>query len=313
MTRGPAGVDSRVRRLLDVLTWIADHDDSLTLAELADRFGGTTEDIRRDLVLAMCSEFRGAFPGDLIDLDIDDDVVTLRDPKLAGAGRVLDRATAFRVLAAVRLLQQLNGSRVPMALETAATQLAARLGGYEATVETQDTDHVDQLRDGISAGTRFQLEYKRPFESSLISYVIVPQRLWFADGVWFFEAEKEVPTGLVLRTFRADRVRSLQALPEPTTSDRTVAVREAAEMQETVLLRVPKSFGWIAVHYRGEVKASHRDDTLDVEITFFAPAPPRLAELLLRCSEIEILEASTELLLHTQQILSGLRSSIRAR
>jgi predicted DNA-binding transcriptional regulator YafY len=298
---GPASVDTRLRRLVDVFAWLVDNGGFATFEELAERFGGNAAQIQRDLIVAMCSEFRGAFPGDLIDVDVDEDGVTLREPKLDVVARSLSRSAAYRLLVAARLVGQTHPHLVTETLASAIQRLSQRLSentdaSLQVAIETPAA--LNTVQAAIADHRPFTILYRRPYDAQPSTYLIVGLRTYLDEGVWYLEAQRAQDGAR--RTFRLDRVVAVETSTVPVIASREAeTARSSTEASQasgtrTVRLAVTAGNEWIVAHYRGRIQRTSQvgqATRVTAVLELFEPVVPRLVDIAVRLgSDFAILD-----------------------
>jgi proteasome accessory factor C len=208
----------RLRRILVMLPFIIAHP-GVTTGELADRFNVKRRDLLADLELVFLCGLPGYGPGDLIEVHLDDDRVTV---DMADYFKNPLRITPDEALtlylggaAAVRLM----GPDQADALESALGKLGAALGSgtgqpaIEIELEAGSTSHFELLQEALEAGQRIEIEYLSASTGELGARAVDPWGLIAALGHWYLvgldhRSEEE-------RLFRTDRMRSVRVLDEP--------------------------------------------------------------------------------------------------
>lgn len=299
-TRGVPRTSERLGRMLAIVPYLVQHPGS-ELREVASAFGVDAAQLRRDLDLLFMSGLPPYGPGDLIDVDVDEDgriwismadhfsrplkltrsealAVYLRGTELLATPGVPDAP------ALAKALEKLRDSLGPETLGAAQGRIEIAAGGTAP-------EHLDVLRDSAAAHERLTIEYFALSTGERSRRTIEPEEVFSDLGHWYVaawdvDADAE-------RLFRADRVRAVQRTGEtfrprglegagrdlysPTGED--LAVR----------LRLRPAGRWIAEYY-ATTEAVELDDG-GVEVTLPARQLGWVARLVLRVGDdAEILE-----------------------
>lgn len=220
MARGHRGAEERLRRLLVMLPWLMERGEA-PLAEVAERFRLSEDDVAADLELvAMCG--LPPFVDELIDVFIDEGTVFVGVPRLFTRPLRLNSTEAFELLAAGRAAMELPGADPSGPLGRGLAKLAAALGGDAPSGEGLDIDlerpaTADQVADAARRLEQLRITYWSASRDESTERVITPRQVYADRGNWYVTATDHRTESL--RTFRLDRIESLEAtgeLGEPT-------------------------------------------------------------------------------------------------
>ena len=288
--------------MLAIVPYVVQHPGS-ALTEVASAFGVPPSQLRRDLDLLFMSGLPPYGPGDLIDVDVDEDGhiwISMADH--FSRPLQLTRIEALAVFLRGTELLATPGMPDAPALAKALEKLRSSLGAEmlseaEGRIEIagggRAPEHLDVLRDGARTHERLSIEYFAASTGEWSSREIEPEEVFSGMGHWYVaawdvDADAE-------RLFRVDRVRSAaptggtftprglrgagRDLYSPTGED--VAVR----------LRLRPAARWIAEYY-ATTDVEELDDG-GVELTLPARQLGWVARLLLRVGDdAEIVEPS---------------------
>ncbi|MBI1350857.1 MAG: WYL domain-containing protein [Actinomycetales bacterium] len=199
----------RLARLLALVPWLVAHPD-VTIAECAQHFGVTEEELERDLWLVVVCGVPGYGPDQLVDIDFwDDGVIQVIDPQTLGRPMRLTQEEATTLLVSLRMLAQLPGIDGREAVLSAAAKLEEASGASGAQrqvavsvgVPAQVSEVVDEA---LRAGRELSIRYAAATRDEVSERTILPLRLLVVDGIGYLEAECR--SAGALRTFRLDRV-----------------------------------------------------------------------------------------------------------
>ena len=211
--RGPRPAEDRLRRLLVMLPWLMERDQ-VELAEAAARFDLTEAEIAKDLELvAMCG--LPPFVDELIDVFIDDGVISVGVPRLFTRPLRLNAVEAWELLAAGRAAMELPGAEPDGPLGRGLAKLASALGEDDTSGVRIDLDRpelTDLIADAVQAGAQMRVRYRSPSRDEATERLIVPRQVFADRGQWYVSADDD-RSGEV-RTFRIDRIESIEPTGE---------------------------------------------------------------------------------------------------
>jgi len=276
--------------MLVVVPYLVQHPGS-RLVEVAELFGAAPEQLRRDLDLLFMSGLPPYGPGDLIDVDVDQDDriwITMAD-HFARPLR-LTRSEALALYVRGTELVATPGLPQAPALASALGKLRETLGPetldadglIEVTGGGTAPEYLGLLREAAEAHRRVEIEYFSASSGAWSTRAIEPEAVFSSLGNWYVAAW-DLGAGAE-RLFRADRVRRAVDAGEPfeprglagagrdlyTPGIDDVAVR----------LRLHGGARWIAEYY-ATVDPVELDDG-SLEVTLPARRLEWIAKLLLR-------------------------------
>ncbi len=155
---------SRLERLLAVLSWLAQHGQ-VSLTELADQFGMTSEQLTADLELAACCGLPPYTPDRLMEIIVGEDHVEALLGSELGRPRRLSAQEGFALAAAASASVAARGEPTgPDAekppLERALAKLEAALGNREVLgVDLGEPAHLATVREAVAAGDQLEIDY----------------------------------------------------------------------------------------------------------------------------------------------------------
>jgi proteasome accessory factor C len=254
-----SGTD-RLPRLLALVPYLLARP-GIRIADAADDLGITEKQLRDDLQLLFVCGLPGYGPGDLIDMSLDDDTVTITYD--AGMERPL-RLTADEALALVVALRSLaevpglsTGDAVERALakvESAAGDAAVSAGRVAVQTSYADTSRVKEVRGALERGRAIRMTYYTAGRDATSERVVDPMRLLLVSGLTYLEAWCR-KAGAV-RRFRVDRIDALTELeeaaappPEASVPDIRAGMFQPSSDQPVVTLRVGRTARWITEYY----------------------------------------------------------------
>ncbi len=216
---GTAGVnsDDRLSRLLLLVPYFLARPGQ-PLEKAATELDTTADQLREDLSLLFMCGLPGYGPGDLIDMTIVDDRVTITYD--AGISRPLrlsaDEATALVV--ALRALADVPGLAARDVVLRALAALEGAVGQASEVVNVAAPHYVDErtmsvVSGALEGGRALQLRYYTAGRDAVSDRTVDPIRLLLGSGMAYLQAWCRSAEGI--RMFRLDRIECAQALDEP--------------------------------------------------------------------------------------------------
>jgi proteasome accessory factor C len=204
---------TRLDRLLAVLSWLAQRGQ-VSLAELAERFGMTAEQLVADLELAACCGLPPYTPDRLMEIIVGEDMVEAELGDELGRPRRLSAQEGFALAAAARASASVQGGEPDSALERALTKLEAALGERGVVgIEFGEPTHLAAVRDAWSSGAQLRIDYLSAWRDARSTRVVDPVALAAQGGHWYLDAWCHTAGGI--RRFRVDRIVGADLTGEP--------------------------------------------------------------------------------------------------
>lgn len=303
MARSSSNFAPRLRRMLLMVPWLLESGGS-TVAELAERFGVSEDDVIRDLNLVMCCGVPPYGAEHMITVMLDDDgsVLAWKGPFFNRPMR-LTPTEGFAVLAAGRALLAVPGADPSGPLATALEKLEAALGsageggGPSVDVDLEAPPLLAVVRAATEAGERLAVEHYSSWRDEVTARTIDPLLVFSAEGRWYVSAVDS--RSREVRHFRVDRLASAVATGErfERPADAPTAppdqVFTGADSTEVTLL-LPASASWVAEAYDPlDVASVDGGDRLRVRLR--VSGERWLERLLLRVGPEALVEAPAEL------------------
>jgi proteasome accessory factor C len=226
----------RTERALDLIPFIS-KNPGWSIAALAEKFNTSPSQIMNDLEMLFMCGLPGYSHLELIDLEIDEDYVAVRNAQNLDSPRKL---TYPEVVALLLGLDSLMNQIIDSQLLDRATQLrktlSSFLGGQSSIAsvvnERYEYSHIDILiQDAIKNGSALEIQYRSSRTDSMSERTIFPRSLYFDRGhlytIAFCQKAGE------LRHFRNDRITRgtpIVDLPEP----QILATSEAQILDQVV-------------------------------------------------------------------------------
>jgi proteasome accessory factor C len=271
----------------------------VSVATAAEAFGVSENQLRADVELLFCCGLPGGGPGDLIDIDLGADTITVLDPQTLDRPLRLSGDEAQALLVAVRALADVPGLTERAALERVLAKLAnANATGRQehgapepaepqvvVALEAGDSQALPVLRSALTARQRVRLRHLAATREVATERDVDPMRLLAREGHWYFEGWCHLAEAV--RLFRVDRIESAELLAEPADPPPDAVPRDLADglfqprpNDTLVELELRGPARWVADYYACESVRELPDGALAV--TLRTPDPGWLVPLLLR-------------------------------
>lgn len=262
----------RLGRVLNLVPYLLARP-GIRIAEAAVDLGVGEVELRDDLHLLWVCGLPGYGPGDLIDMSLDGDTVTITYD--AGIDRPLrltpDEGLALMV--ALRTLAETPGlaerdavERALAKIESAAGEAADAAGRVAVRGPTAEryADRLTELRGALDRRRAVRLRYYTAGRDETTDRVVDPMRL-LSVGAWAY-LEAWCRRAEAVRLFRLDRIDALTELAEPAAPPpqaRPADLRQGpftpSPDQPLVTLRVARGARWITEYYPCEQVVTEPD------------------------------------------------------
>lgn len=243
----------RLERVLTMVPWLLDHPGA-ALDVIAHRFGATPGDVLADLdVLGYCG-LPGYGGGDLIEVRLLGDRVSVHMADYFRRPLRLTVREAVTLLLAAQALAGVAALPESGPLARAAGRLERLLGadtgrGAAVTVELAEPadEHLATLRRAVDTGEVVRLTYRSESKAETTEREVEPWSLTAAGGAWYLQGWCRLADGP--RDFRVDRIRAAAATGEaapPPAADPDPPVYRPAPGDPVVVLDVGPGGAWVA-------------------------------------------------------------------
>lgn len=277
--------EAQLTRLLRLVPYLSGHQ-GVTVAETAEVFGTTQQQVLRDLEVLQFCGLPGGLYDDLFDVDIEgarqDGHIFFRNADVLARPLRLRPAEAAGLLAALRVVVEVAGESD--AARSALAKLEAAVGRemdrLTVAVAASDPGHRAQLAAAIAGRSAVRLRYRTPGRAGVSEAVVEPARLHVADGYTYLDAWSRVRDAW--RSYRLDRIESVEPTGEPggEHGDPPAGWFEDAPTQLT--LNVTPEAQWVAEYYPTSSAAAEDGG---VAVTFPVASTDWAVSLLLRLGE----------------------------
>lgn len=281
----------RLRRMLAAVPYIIRHP-GVRVSEVAGLFGLSERDLLQDLNLLFMSGLPPYGPGDLIDVETDDEGrVWIRMADYFSRPLRLTTSEALSLYLRGKALLGTPGLHETGALTSALEKIEESLGpeALSRLVERVDLEtgvelarRLDTLREAVAQRRVVRIEYFSAARDALTTREIDPEHVYSAAGHWYVVAWDRDQDAE--RMFRADRMRSA-VLTDQTFEPRGLEGADRplytkTEQDVPVRLRLEPPARWVAEYY--VVEDVHELGGGSLEVTLPAKDLAWLAKLILR-------------------------------
>jgi proteasome accessory factor C len=269
---GPARASAdRLARLLNLVPYLLARP-GIQVAEAAADLDVTERQLREDLELLWVCGLPGYGPGDLIDMALDGDRVTITYD--AGIDRPL-RLTpdeALALVVALRMLAETPGMANRDAIERALAKIESAAGDLaDAPVAVRlpgNARRLAEIRSAVQRRRALLLTYYTATRDETTERIVDPIRVLMVAGRGYLEAWCR--RAEAVRLFRTDRIDALTELDEPAAPppqaqlhDLSSGVFQPTPDLPLVTLRVGRAARWITEYYPcEEVRETGGEDWL---------------------------------------------------
>lgn len=273
---------NRIARILAMIPYTVEHEVA-TIDDLMERFGyAHRNDVVKDLQLVFLTGLPGYGPGELIDVDIFDDEVTIDSADYFSRPMRLTPAEALGLLAAASTF--LASRQAPPALASAIDKLSAAVGA-DATdavlFDIEAPEAVSDLREAIDSNRLVKIGYVGIASNERTERVVEGESVFFNLGNWYFSGFcRRAGADRLFRVDRIDEVAVLDELYEPSVADASSIVRyEPTPEDHVVTFTVGPASRWVSEYYPGDAEPLASGET---RFTMRVSDPMVAARLLLR-------------------------------
>jgi proteasome accessory factor C len=258
----------RLARLLNLVPYLLARP-GIRVAEAAADLGVSERQVREDLELLWVCGLPGYGPGDLIDMAVDGDRVTITYD--AGIDRPLrlTRDEALALVVALRMLAETPGVGHRDAIERALAKIETAAGDYADTPVAVrlpgNRDRLAEFRGLVERHRAVRITYYTAARDETTQRVVDPMRVLVVGGRAYLEAWCR--RAEAVRLFRVDRIDGYTELDEPAApppqaqqTDVRDGVFHPTPDLPLVTLRVSRGARWITEYYPCEEVRAERGE-----------------------------------------------------
>jgi proteasome accessory factor C len=254
---GPKTSVDRLGRLLNLVPYLLARPGIL-ISEAAADLDVSERQLREDLELLWVCGLPGYGPGDLIDMALDGDRVTISHD--AGIDRPLrlTQDEALALVVALRMLAETPGTGSRDVIERALAKIENAAGDLaDAPVAVKlpaNAEKLDQVRAAVEGGHALRMTYYTAARDETTERVVDPMRVLMVGGRAYLEAWCR--RAEATRMFRVDRIDAFTELDEPAApppdaepQDVSDGVFKPTADLPLMTLRIGRHSRWITEYY----------------------------------------------------------------
>jgi len=254
---GPKTSVDRLGRLLNLVPYLLARPGIL-ISEAAADLDVSERQLREDLELLWVCGLPGYGPGDLIDMALDGDRVTISHD--AGIDRPLrlTQDEALALVVALRMLAETPGTGSRDVIERALAKIENAAGDLaDAPVAVKlpaNAEKLDQVRAAVEGGHALRMTYYTAARDETTERVVDPMRVLMVGGRAYLEAWCR--RAEATRMFRVDRIDAFTELDEPAApppeaepQDVSGGVFKPTADLPLMTLRIGRHSRWITEYY----------------------------------------------------------------
>ena len=250
MTR-QAGTLHRLERMLTMVPWLLEHP-GVTLDEISERFDAPRDELTADLdILGYCG-LPGYGGGDLVEVSIVGERVSVRMADFFSRPLTLSMREALTLLLAGRALSSVEGLPESEALRRAVAALEDALGSGAAKVAVDLTGDGDQwlpqARVAVAERQVVHLVYRSASKAETTERDVEPWAVVGHGGAWYLQGYCRAVQAA--RDFRLDRIKELrptgERAPDPPADEPPAPVYRPEPDDVSVTLDLQPSAWWVA-------------------------------------------------------------------
>ncbi|MGH2699253.1 MAG: helix-turn-helix transcriptional regulator [Actinomycetota bacterium] len=219
MAESGGRLSKRLERILLMLPYVIAHP-GVEVSELASRFEVKEKELVKDLQMLWFCGLPGYGPGDLIEVSLDGDRVSVDMADYFSKALRITPAQALALYAGGEAVASLPGMEKADALRRALTKLGAALDagagespGISVTLEPGSSRHLEGLQEALTNKIGVVLEYLSASRGELTERTVEPWGLIAAHGHWYLVGLDHLSGEE--RMFRTDRIKSVTGTGDP--------------------------------------------------------------------------------------------------
>ncbi len=276
---------SRLSRILGLIPYVL-ANPGVDLEEVMERFGYSQDELTRDLNSVFVCGLPGYGPGDLMEAYIDENEVVIDSADYFSRAPKLSSVEALGLLAAGLAVS--GAGQGTEALESAIGKLTKVL--LPEADEVIDIDiarapeEISLLRSAIEESKPVRIQYRSLSREETTERVVEPWAVFTTLGNWYLMGHCRMVDDT--RTFRVDRIRSLDVLDEEFQMPRSIPEPGVgytpSDGDVAATIDLYPAARWVLEYYPVEVVSESEKAT---RIRFSSPDPELPARLLIRLGE----------------------------
>lgn len=259
----------RFRRLIAMINLVQERR-AIKVQELIDIFQVNKRQLMNDLDMIQMCGLPGYSPGDLIEVVLEGDLVSMRSAEYFARPLNLAPSEAIMLFAGVQALAAAGEGDTN--LRSAMEKLAGAMGEDVANRLAVDVDQLEEvavIRSAMHDHRQIHLIYQSGSKEEVTERNVDPHRLFVWEGIWYLWAYCH--KAQADRVFRVDRIRSLELLDKTYDPSQEDATRysgidfEGPGGQELTLEVSPES-SWVLEKLRARILGEAKDGWTSISV-----------------------------------------------
>ena len=200
----------RALRTMDLIPFIVENP-ACSIRSLAEKFSVSEDQIEKDLQLIFLCGLPGYTPYELIDIVLDNGIVTVIEPQVLDKPRKFSKSEMVVIVLGLRILSELYpaDSIQMLKLEKLIAKISALVPTYvsKQTGKSLNSSLLKDLNRAINQSLSLDIEYSSVSKDEITKRNILPLELYLLNGAMYLRAVDIAQSSE--RVFRADSIRIL--------------------------------------------------------------------------------------------------------
>jgi proteasome accessory factor C len=198
----------RALRTMDLIPFIVENP-ACSIRSLAEKFSVSEDQIEKDLQLIFLCGLPGYTPYELIDIVLDNGIVTVIEPQVLDKPRKFSKSEMVVIVLGLRILSELYpaDSIQMLKLEKLIAKISALVPIYvsKQTGKSLNSSLLKDINRAINQGLSLDIEYSSVSKDEITKRNILPLELYLLNGSMYLRAVDIAQSAE--RVFRADSIR----------------------------------------------------------------------------------------------------------
>jgi proteasome accessory factor C len=200
----------RALRTMDMIPFILENP-GCSIKNLAEKFAVSEDQVQKDLELIFMCGLPGYTPYELIDIVLDNGIVTVIDPQVLDRPRRFSKNELVVVILGLRILSELyaTDSTQSNKIEKLISKVSALVPTYVSNqvAKSLDSDLLKDLNRAVNQNLNLDIEYFSISKDEKTRRNILPLELYLLNGILYLRA---IDVALSAeRVFRSDSIKIL--------------------------------------------------------------------------------------------------------
>lgn len=198
----------RALRTMDLIPFIVENP-ACSIRSLAEKFSVSEDQIEKDLQLIFLCGLPGYTPYELIDIVLDNGIVTVIEPQVLDKPRKFSKSEMVVIVLGLRILSELYpaDSIQMLKLEKLIAKISALVPIYvsKQTGKSLNSSLLKDINRAINQSLSLDIEYSSVSKDEITKRNILPLELYLLNGSMYLRAVDIAQSSE--RVFRADSIR----------------------------------------------------------------------------------------------------------